>query len=101
MYLQTYYSPPTIERSTSHEAISAADNTSMFEDHISNFFEYTIKRANENNTLYEVNQYLAQDFLAIPSTSVASEQIFSCAGRTINDDRVSLDPDTVTALICQ
>ncbi|CAG8736443.1 10635_t:CDS:1, partial [Dentiscutata erythropus] len=39
-------------------------------------------------------------FLAIPSTSVASEQMFSCAGHINNDVRTSLDPDTVTALMC-
>ncbi|CAG8799453.1 28350_t:CDS:1, partial [Dentiscutata erythropus] len=40
-------------------------------------------------------------FLAIPSTSVASEQMFSCAGRIIDDVRTSLNPDTITALMCQ
>lgn len=44
---------------------------------------------------------MARDFLAIPSTSVASEQMFSCAGRIIDYDRTSLDHNTVAALMCQ
>ncbi|CAG8522391.1 21445_t:CDS:2, partial [Racocetra persica] len=84
---------------------------------------------NKNGSLCEVNRYLdepiamkdinilewwkhnkgwfpnlsamAQDFLAIPATSITSEQMFSCAGRIIDDNRASLDPNTIAALICQ
>ena len=44
---------------------------------------------------------MARDFLAIPASSVASEQMFSCAGRIIDDSRTLLDPDTIAALMCQ
>ena len=44
---------------------------------------------------------IAQDFLAIPATSVTFEQMFSCAGRIIDDSRASLDVNTIAALICQ
>ena len=44
---------------------------------------------------------MARDVLAIPATSVASEQMFSCAGRIIDDEHTSLDPSTITALMCQ
>ncbi|CAG8783393.1 29198_t:CDS:1, partial [Racocetra persica] len=82
----------------------------------------------ENNILYEVNQYLdeqiatkttnvlewwklnkdhfptlstmAQDFLIIPSTSMASEQMFSYAGCIIDNIYTLLDPDTIMALMC-
>ncbi|CAG8479192.1 7085_t:CDS:2, partial [Dentiscutata erythropus] len=131
IYLQTYYALPAIERSTNYEVASTEDNILTFEDHINDFFEYTIRstHASENNMLCEVNQYLdekiadrttnvlewwklnkdrfptlstmAQDFLAIPSTSVASEQMFSSAGHIIADTRTSLDPDTIAALMCQ
>ena len=44
---------------------------------------------------------MAHDFLAIPATSIASEQMFNCARHIIDDYRTSLDPETVTALMCQ
>ncbi|CAG8732416.1 7173_t:CDS:2, partial [Dentiscutata erythropus] len=44
---------------------------------------------------------MAKDFLAIPATSVSSEQIFSLAGRIIDNNHINLDPDTIEALICQ
>ncbi|CAG8639909.1 14540_t:CDS:2, partial [Racocetra fulgida] len=75
----------------------------MFENHINDFFEYTIKssQANEYNTLYEVNQYLDEQ-IGNKTTNVleyiASEQMFSCAGRIIDDNRALLDPDIVKAL---
>ncbi|CAG8769802.1 13490_t:CDS:1, partial [Cetraspora pellucida] len=44
---------------------------------------------------------MAKDFLAIPATSVLLEQIFSLAGRIIDDCHVNLESNTVEALICQ
>ncbi|CAG8477486.1 15061_t:CDS:2 [Cetraspora pellucida] len=44
---------------------------------------------------------MAQDFLAIPSTSITSEQMFSCAGRIIDYDCTLLDHNTVAVLMCQ
>ncbi|CAG8722712.1 8247_t:CDS:2, partial [Racocetra persica] len=92
--------------------------------------QYASKRSRMNtNNLYEIQQYLneptiskkikplywwksnynrfpnlskmAKDFLAIPATSVPSEQIFSLAGRIIDDCRINLESNTVEALICQ
>ncbi|CAG8850001.1 33308_t:CDS:1, partial [Gigaspora margarita] len=44
---------------------------------------------------------MAQNFLSIPATSIASEQAFSCTGHIIDDSRTLLDPDMVTALMYQ
>ncbi|CAG8853167.1 13166_t:CDS:1, partial [Gigaspora margarita] len=41
---------------------------------------------------------MARDFLAMPATSIASEQMFSCASCIINDYHTLLDPNIVTAL---
>lgn len=101
---------------------------SSFESQLDDFFEYTKKaQTSQPDSLQEVKQYLdenivdkttnvlewwrlnksrfpnlsamARDILAIPATSVASEQMFSCAGRIIDDERTSLDPSTITALM--
>ncbi|CAG8826394.1 36510_t:CDS:1, partial [Gigaspora margarita] len=44
---------------------------------------------------------MARDFLAIPASSIASEQMFSYAGCIIDDSCTLLDPDTIAALMCQ
>ncbi|CAG8650534.1 4049_t:CDS:1, partial [Cetraspora pellucida] len=44
---------------------------------------------------------MARDFFAIPSTSIASERMFSYASHIIDDDCTSLDHNTVVALMCQ
>ncbi|CAG8832413.1 30255_t:CDS:1, partial [Gigaspora margarita] len=41
---------------------------------------------------------MAQDFLAVPATSIALEQMFSCAGHIIDDNYTLLDLDTITML---
>ncbi|CAG8716253.1 13932_t:CDS:1, partial [Cetraspora pellucida] len=38
---------------------------------------------------------MAHNFLAVPATSIKSEQIFSCAGYIIDNYCTSLDPETV------
>ncbi|KAK2645691.1 hypothetical protein Ddye_020886 [Dipteronia dyeriana] len=43
---------------------------------------------------------LACDVLVIPDSTVSSEQVFSIAGRIIEDRRCSLAPDAVEALTC-
>ena len=43
---------------------------------------------------------LACDVLAIPISTVSSEQVFSTAGRILEDRRCSLAPDAVEALTC-
>ena len=42
---------------------------------------------------------LAQSYLAIPATEVASERVFSAAGQTLTKLRSQLDPNTVDAII--
>ena len=41
-----------------------------------------------------------QDYLAIMSTSVPCEQLFSLAGLTVTKSRNSLDNETVRAVLC-
>ena len=111
--------------------IDSENDTSIFENHADDFFEYAARQTQiiENDPLCEVKRYLdepiaikttnvlewwkhnkdrfpnlaamAQDFLAIPATSVTSEQMFSCAGRIIDDSRASLDVNTIAALMCK
>ncbi|CAG8853102.1 417_t:CDS:1, partial [Gigaspora margarita] len=44
---------------------------------------------------------MAWDFLSIPVSSIASEQIFSCANHIIDDSHTLLDLDTIAVLIWQ
>ncbi|CAG8830530.1 36643_t:CDS:2 [Gigaspora margarita] len=44
---------------------------------------------------------MARDFLVIPASSVASEQMFSYADRIIDECHTLLDLDTIAALMCQ
>ncbi|CAG8661889.1 10401_t:CDS:2 [Ambispora gerdemannii] len=53
-----------------------------------------------NAPRYPSVSLMARDILAIPITSVASEAIFSTAGRIIDDYRSNLTPETVEMLIC-
>lgn len=43
---------------------------------------------------------IAKDILAIPSSTVASENAFSLGGRVVDPFRASLTPKTVEALVC-
>ena len=43
---------------------------------------------------------MAQDVLAVPICTVASEAIFSTGGRVIDPYRASLSPDIVQTLVC-
>ncbi|KAL0217255.1 hypothetical protein RCL1_007738 [Eukaryota sp. TZLM3-RCL] len=42
---------------------------------------------------------MARSFLSIQATSVAVEQLFSSAGRTVNEKRESMNDETVTSLV--
>ncbi|TVU48891.1 hypothetical protein EJB05_00173, partial [Eragrostis curvula] len=53
-----------------------------------------------NSSKYPILARIARDVLAIPASSVASEAAFSTGKRIISDDRSSLAPETVEALIC-
>jgi len=53
-----------------------------------------------NITKYLILSKLAKDILAIPVSTVSSEQALSTGGRVIDSFRSSLTPKTVEALIC-
>jgi hypothetical protein len=44
--------------------------------------------------------HMAQDILAIPISTVASESVFSTSGRILDDFRTSLTPFMLEALVC-
>ncbi|CAG8670652.1 20327_t:CDS:2, partial [Dentiscutata erythropus] len=95
IYLCTYSS--TVDRDN-EVAINIQNDVLMFENHIDYFFKYAAKQTWKHNIERFPNlSAMAQDFLAIPASSVALEQIFSCAGRIIDDSRTLLDPDTIAA----
>ncbi|CAG8805209.1 40396_t:CDS:2, partial [Gigaspora margarita] len=60
-------------------------------------FKQYIDEQKENNC-YPTLAEIVRDFLAMPATSIAPEQMFSCTDRIIDDYHTSLDPDTITAL---
>ncbi len=53
-----------------------------------------------NSLKYPVLSHIARDVLAIPASTVPSENAFSTGGRVINDYRSRLTPEIVEALIC-
>ncbi|KAL5565226.1 hypothetical protein UlMin_028390 [Ulmus minor] len=53
-----------------------------------------------NSTKYNILAMIARDVLAVPVSSVASEQAFSTDGRILDPYRSSLNPKTVNYLIC-
>ncbi|CAG8546034.1 23581_t:CDS:2 [Racocetra persica] len=59
LYLCIYYSPSTSDHDN-RNIVNTENNTSMFENHIDNFFEYAAKQtwASKNDLLSEVKQYL-------------------------------------------
>jgi hypothetical protein len=53
-----------------------------------------------HSTEFPVLSLMANDYLAIQSTSVACEQAFSVAGNTITKTRNRLHPETARASLC-
>lgn len=52
-----------------------------------------------NSSIYPKLAKLARSVLCIPASSSSSERVFSAAGRTIDQRRTSLKPDTVDAIL--
>lgn len=59
-----------------------------------------LNRWKVNSSKYPILGQIAQDVLAMPVSTVASESAFSTSGRILNCYRSSLTPKTVEALIC-
>lgn len=53
-----------------------------------------------NSNKYPVLSAMARDFLAIPLSTVSSESAFSLGGRILSDNRSSMTPQTLQALVC-
>jgi len=53
-----------------------------------------------NKDKYPVLSTMARDFLAIPLSTVSSESAFSLSGRILSDNRSSMTPETLEALVC-
>ncbi|XP_034586733.1 zinc finger BED domain-containing protein RICESLEEPER 2-like [Setaria viridis] len=53
-----------------------------------------------NSNKYPVLSAMARDFLAIPLSTVSSESAFSLSGRILSDNRSSMTPETLEALVC-
>jgi hypothetical protein len=54
----------------------------------------------KNSDAYPILSLMARDFLVIPVSTLSSESAFSAAGRILGNDRTSLSPETLEALIC-
>ena len=54
----------------------------------------------ENSSRFPILANMARDILAIPISSVASEQAFSMSRKVITPNRASLKPKTIEALMC-
>lgn len=54
----------------------------------------------KNCDAYPILSLMARDFLAIPVSTVSSKSAFSAAGRILGNNRTSLSPETLEALIC-
>lgn len=81
--------------------------TSLMEDEITSYLLMPIARENKNpldwwrvkHEIFPILSLIAQKYLGIPATSVASERLFSDAGNHITSKRNSLDPGLLGKMI--
>jgi hypothetical protein len=81
--------------------------TSSMEDEITSYLLMPIARENKNpldwwrakREIFPILSLIAQKYLGIPATSVASERLFSDAGNHITSKRNSLDPGLLGKMI--
>ena len=67
--------------------------------HDDNYFDI-LGRWKLEGTRYPTLRQIAQDILAIPITTVASESAFSTSGRILSEHRSHLTPKMLEALMC-
>jgi hypothetical protein len=53
-----------------------------------------------NSNKYPVLSAMARDFSAIPVSIVSSKSAFNLSGRILGDNRSSMTPQTLEALVC-
>lgn len=104
-------SPPAAKRKSSYFAEwenADDDDDAAVQDEVNQYISQRHAMADDrdllgwwriNSSIYPKLAKLARSVLCIPASSSSSERVFSAAGRTIDQRRTSLKPDTVDAIL--